>query len=229
MPNNYVEPGDAVRYLDSNGDEQIVAEYDEGADQLQVNDGAGQPADQKVGALEAKTIQNPIRRVYDSGIDFYAEINTAISDLTEGDELIVPKGTYDPISISTQDVTIRGTSPVVVRFDGSDGTAIGLNELRITVKNIFVAASGTGSENGIAINDDRCNVLNCYLGPTGSSGNHISVAGNDCRLSGLTRQNAAGGDSIVFSSGFSGSAVNEYINAGTITDNDGGNSTGLTT
>jgi len=53
MPTNKVEPGDAVEYLDSAGDTQIVAEYNETDGQLEVNDANGNPADQRVGALEA--------------------------------------------------------------------------------------------------------------------------------------------------------------------------------
>jgi len=231
--------GNFVVAKDTNAN-TVLLEYQPGSDTWQyagdVDMNGGNVSG--VGTLTADSVNTgslaigeSLYRINDSeGVVFYEDLSVLMNELQVGDYVFIPSGIYDPITINKEGVTIQGSNKFYVRFNASDGDAITVTESRVTIKDVAVGSAGSNGEHGIVVDGaSYTTISSCIL--LGCDGNHIRLKSSSVfhQIELLSRQSAAGGDSIVFESGASDGIVDQYTNAGVITDNDTSNVVGETT
>lgn len=158
---------------------------------------------------------------------FYDDLDDAIDDWGVGETLRVAPGIHEPIATQGARQTLIGTKGV--RFDAEDGDAITISHQGCTVRNVDVRASGSSGEHGIKVDALGATLQDLEFRSVDGSHIYVTPNGDRCLVDGAYRIQAAGGDSIVFENGAEDGIVDNYRNAGAITDNDGSNVEGTTT
>jgi hypothetical protein len=182
--------------------------------------------------LNAERLQNTFYRVDDSAVThFYESLTDMKAEISDSDYVFIPSGTYEPITISNQNVFVQ-CGGMDTRFNASNGDAVTITANKVTMQNFQVDASGVNDDHGVVVDAPQAVLTTLQLNTTGTpAGNHIRVTSNGsfASLSIMMRQASAGGDSIFLENGADACIIDEYRNAGPIQDNGSGNVIGLTT
>jgi hypothetical protein len=190
---------------------------------------------QTLDAVSAKTerLQNTFYRVDSSGVThFYQSLADMKPEISDGDYVFIPAGTYDPITISNREVMVQCGGKGATQFNGSNGDAVTITGQFVEFRDFNVAATGSNNDHGVVVDAPFVTLRGMRLSRTGTpAGNHIRVTSNKPSIHLLTmrREKTAEGDSIVLENGVSDTIVDQYINAGPIQDNGTNNVIGFTT